>query len=456
MSQMSSSHKGRRYIHDVLDYSRELLEKEDYSNLRIKDIVGFEAPKGASVFLPYIKCVPTVTLLPLYDTLVVGIPKIENINHMKDEIGMTFDDLVTLAHKGKLILYVNVDCPICLEEMSDVIQQLVDNNVHLFFGIVQSTLLALKTAEPLGVDIDRGRQLLKDFHLKTEDKKDRKFRKKLEALATEIARARGFQHPFEEYLSAPHAIVCAMIKPTAEYMQQLAKISRDGQQKEYVQALQRRLYMIPKFLIAKAFNSTFSTNIGCRFIEGIEKKSKETPTEVISMEQFDRYELEFIEKKLHIAYSEDIPLAQYSDLFDSKITDAMRKLVRKIVLEASLKGKSFVTLQNSLDDYNRQVEELISRSARRTKMIYATSDILRSNAGAIKLLMQGIAEKFISAPQRAWDCFVIPKGYRHAISKWLDEKAVKVESKLAGVSPEVIHLYRTRTCLEKLKRGSRA
>jgi hypothetical protein len=86
----------------------------------------------------------------------------------------------------------------------------------------------------------------------------------------------------------------------------------------------------------------------------------------------------------------------------------------------------------------------------RTKIVHATSDILRANAGATRMLMERAAEKYANAHQKAWDCFVVPKRYRSAISRWPSEKAVKMELKLAGASPNVIHLYRTRTCVDRL------
>lgn len=448
---MASSQKGKRYIQDVMDYSRELLEKEDHSGLRIRDIIGFEVPKGATVFLPYVKCIPTVALLPMYDTLIVGIGKVENIKHMKDKTGLTFDDIVTLAQKEKLVLYVDVDCPLCLDDMSNVIYEFVDREVPLFFGPLQSTLLALKTSTPSEVDVNGGRQLLVNL-ARAGGKKEERALEKVKTLATKMAHLRGLQQPLDEFMWLPFLMTCASMKPTSEYIRHLIEVGTSKRQKEYVSALRRRLYMIPKLFIAKAFDSTFSTNVGCRYFYEGETNSKETPTEVVYAEQLDPYELEFIEKKLHIGYSESIPLAEYSDLFDSRITNSLRQTVRRILTMSRQKGKSFITLQNALDDYNRQVEELATRSTRRTKMVYAMTDILRSNAGAIRLLMEGIAEKYLNAPHKAWDCFVVPKGYRHTISKWLQEKTLNLESRLAGASPEIIHLYRTRTCLEKLKK----
>jgi hypothetical protein len=425
---MSSIQKGSRYITDILGYSKELVEKEDYSNLRFRDIAGFDPPKGTSAFLPYVKCVPIAALLPLYDTLVIGIPKIERINQMKDHTGLTFEDIVTLAHKGKLMLSVNVDCIGCLEQMSEVIQQFVDNDVSLLLGSWQGILLALKTAEPLGVDVDGGKELLHQFCATID--------------------------PVGKHLYSPHLNPCSMIKPTAEYIRQLIEVSRSGQPKEYVEALGDQLYMIPKLLLAKAFNSILSTNVGCRYIGGVERNLEDLTGGAKSIEQVDPYNLEFIERRLHIAYSEHIPFAEYSELFDSETTESMRKIIRGIIAHDHSKGRFDVTLLNSLEEYNKQVEELISRATTRTKLVYATSDILKSNAGAIKLLMEGIAEKYLNAPQRAWDCFVVPKRYRSGISKWLSEKVVDLESKLAGVSPDIIHLYRVRTCVEKLKQKS--
>lgn len=450
---MSSAEKGARYIKDVLANSIELLTKQDYSNLRFKDIVGFEPPKGTSVFLPYVKCIPTTSLLPLYDTLVVGIPKIEKVGRFGDLTGLAFNDVIALAQEGKLIPFIDVDCIVCLLEMSDVVQQLVDNDVHLFLGGPQSALLALKTAEPVGVDYESGGELAKKLSSVTEDEEEKEKRSKVEAAFKQLRKGSSGKADSETYRSKPHTRICASIKPTAEYIRQLIKMTKEGKPKEYVETLEDRLYMIPKFLLAKAFNSTFSTNAGCRYIAKVE--NFEAPIKAESLETVDPYMLEFIERKLHIAYSEGLSLAEYSDIFDSKTTNSMRRIFGQIISEASSKGRSLISLQNSIEEYNQQVEELIARSTKRAKIVYATSDILRANAGAIKMLMEGVAEKYINAPQKAWDCFIVPERYRNRMSEWLSEKAVKLESKLAGVSPDVIHLYNTRTCVEQLMKASK-
>jgi hypothetical protein len=434
---MSSFEKGTRYISDVLSYSREHLEKEDYSNLRIKDIIGFEPPKGSNVFLPNVNCVPTTSLLALYDTLVVGFPKIDKIDHFRDKIGLTFDDVIALAHKGRLVPFIDVDCIGCLREMSEVVQQLVDNNVDLFLGGPQSTLLALRTAESAGVDYKSGKKLHEELSLATENEEQRKERE-------EVLKKTNVH----VYWGTPYVRLCASIKPTSEFVVQLIRLAKEGSPKEYIDTLADRLTMVPNLLLAKAFNSTFSTNAACRYIEETEKL--ETPLGTNPLEAFDPYVLEFIERKLRIAYSENLPISEYIDIFDSRTTEAMRTIFGRIVTSASSKGGSLINLQNSIEEYNRQVEELIARSTKRTKMVYATSDVLRANAGAIKMLLEGAAEKYINAPEKAWDCFIVPKRYRNAVSKWLGEKAVGLEAALAGVTPEAVHLYHTRTCIDRL------
>jgi hypothetical protein len=67
------------------------------------------------------------------------------------------------------------------------------------------------------------------------------------------------------------------------------------------------------------------------------------------------------------------------------------------------------------------------------------------------LLLRGVSEKYLNTPQKAWDCFAAPPVYREAISKWLREKDLNIEAKLVGVSPEIIQLYRVRTCIQKQK-----
>lgn len=443
---MSASQKGSKYIKDVLDYCGDFLGKNDVSNVSVKDILGFEPPRGAIAFLPSVKCVPLPALFPVYDSLVVGIPKVDKINLLEDKIGLRFEDVVTLAHKGKLILFVDVDCHDCLLKMGDVIQQFVDNDVQFLLGGSQSILLALKTAESLGIDFVNGTRLLRNFSLLVEDETIKRDRERAYVEARKAGRAPGV-YPYEVVQATSSLMICSMIKPISEYVDQLIDKAKTANSEEEVFALADTLYMTPMFLLAKSFNSTLSTNIACKHIH-----STQEPQGVLdkSFDNFDPYELEFMEKKLKIAYSDQISISEYIDLFDSRTTDAIRTIVRRIISEAHTKGGSILNLQNSIDLYNQQVKEILSRSTKRTKILYATSDIVRSNAAAIRLLFEGVAEKYLNAPEKAWDCVAVPQKYRKGISKWLSEKAVRLESLLTGVSPDVIHLYHVRTCIERL------
>ena len=425
--------------------------KSDVSSLSFKDILGFEPPKGANVFLPHIKCVPITTLLPLYDKLTVGISKIENISQIQDQTGLTLSDIVALAHREKLSLYINVDCLSCLKEMSDVVQQFVDNDVPLIFAGPQETLLALKAAETAGIDVEEGEKIENEYSDLIESPQTKELNEKLNAFA-KLLHEKGESLPSDLPLrirdtTYPMAI-CSKIKPTAEYLREVIELGRKGAPSDYLKALVGRLHMIPNFLMSKASHSILSTNATCRFLYGIEEDFKKSLRMLKPPDYFDPTKLEFIEKKLHIAYCEDIPLVEYAEIFDSKTTKALRKIINKIISEASQRKMSFFALQNSIDDYNQEVNELISRKTKRAKIVYATSDILRSNVEAIKLLIGGIAEKYLNAPQKAWDCIGLPRRYRRSVSEWLRQKRVWVESKLVGVSPEIIHLYHTRTCLE--------
>lgn len=443
---MSLEKKGNKYIDDTWRYCSELVYKSDVSSLSVKDILGFEPSMGANVFLPNIKCVPIPVLFPLYDTVTVGIPKVEKMSQIQNKTGLTLNDIVTLAHKKKLTLHVNVDCVECQKEMAGVIQQFIDSDVPFFLSGPQELLLELKAAETAGIDVKQGKEIEEEYSRLVEDQGLKELRKKLRKLAE-----RTHQTPPRVVQSSATVRTCSMIDPTAEYLQEVIDVGKKGGPPEYVKALAERLYMIPKFLLAKTFNSILSTNTNCGHLYEIEKDFNKSFPKLKTREYFDPTKLEFIEKKLHIAYSEDIPLIEYAGIFDSSTTNAIRKIVKTIMSETASKKTSFITLQNSVNDYNEEVSEMLSRRTKRAKIVYATSDILKSNADAIKMLLGGVAEKYLNAPQKAWDCAVLPTRYRRDISSWLKQKTTWIESKLMGVSPDIIHLYRVRTCLEKSK-----
>jgi hypothetical protein len=128
-----------------LNIRKDLINSERYSSVSERDILGFDIPKGATVFLPHIRCIPTTALLPLYDTLVVGINHFKNMNDLQTVTGLNFKDIITLSQKGRLIIYFDVDCPICLVDMSPLIEQFIDNCVKFFFSPLQSTALCLNS-----------------------------------------------------------------------------------------------------------------------------------------------------------------------------------------------------------------------------------------------------------------------------------------------------------------------
>jgi len=440
-----------KYIRDIWNYSSELLAKSDVSSLTVKDVLGFEVPKGANAFLPHTKCVPISALFPLYDMLTVGISKIKTKSQIHDYTGLTFDDIVTLAHKKKLVLFIDVGCIGCLQDMSAVVYDFVDNDVPLFFAGPQETLLALKAAETVGVDLKDAKNIEFEYSDLIETSRTRKMRKEIHELVKRfplLADSRGYVEIKETVYPLE---ICSKIKPTAKYLREVIDVGRRGASREYLKALVERLYMVPKFLLSKVLNSALCSNGGCKFLYEIgpfrsSLRNLEPP------HYFDPAKLEFIEKKLRIAYSEQIPLAEYAEVFDSKTSGALRNIVKTIMSKGTGWRTSFVELQSLVNEYNETVNELISRKTTRAKIVYATSDILRSNMDAIKMLMMGVSEKYLNVPQKAWDCIGLPRRYRLSALRWLKEKALKLESQLVGVSPEIIHLYHTRTCLEESQR----
>jgi hypothetical protein len=209
--------------------------------------------------------------------------------------------------------------------------------------------------------------------------------------------------------------------------------------------------MVPKLLLAKALRSTLTTNSSCRFLSSDQEPPEKRVRAGGSTEYFDPTHLEFVERRLSIAYSDDVSVAEYASLFDSNTANALRTIVKRTASERI----GFIPLQNALGEYNEAVKELVSRGSRRAKLVYATSDILRANAEAIKMLIEGAAEKYLNAPRKAWDCIALPGRYRRGVVNWLRQRTIGIESRLVGVSPELIHLYRVRTCLEELKQTAR-
>jgi hypothetical protein len=440
---MASKSKGSRYIEDVLAYSKDLLSKKEPVGLSIKDILGFDISNAANTYLPNIRCIPITTLLPLYDRVIVGIPKIEKVSHFDRKVGMTINDVATLAHEKRLILFADIDCEECLKEMSSVVQELTDNDVPMFFAGPQEKLLAIKGAEKAGVDADEGERILKDYtdfvevpHLGKSPRDD------------------SLRHLIDAgilVMASPSLEICSSIKPTAEYIREVIELAKKGASYEFIQALLGRLSMVPDLFSARALNSTLSINTGCRYVYGIEESSDSTVSKE-THEYVDPLKLEFIEKKLRVAYSDDISLKDYAQVFDSNATAAMRNIVQKIISGESKWDTPFTRLHELVGEYNESVDRLAARKmSRGGRILYVTSDILKSNAEAVKIAIAGVAEKYLGVPDKAWECVGLPAQYRQDVLNWLRDRTVTLESRLAGVSSDVVHLYRARTCLDHLK-----
>jgi hypothetical protein len=354
---MSTEQKGIRYIKDVLEYSNELLQRGDYSNLSLKDIIGFNPPKGSSVFLPNISCVPLSSMLPLYDTIVVGIPVIKNNRQMKQVTGFSFEEIMGLSQRGKIVLYVDVDCGLCLRQMANVIQAFVDNHINFFFSNIQSTLLCLKTAQPLGIDAIGGRRLIKEYFLKEAKRMPndeirilKYYWQDMEKIGWDSLSANKY---VENSLSTG-IVVSAMIKPMIECFNHYTELISNNKEVNHAKAFESNFFVVTNLLLAKAFDATFSTNIGCRFFKNNSEETQSVQEKPDSMSTIDAYALEFVEKQLQIAYSEKISILEYSDLFDSTVTRSMRELFKEIGFKKPNK-KSIVALQILIDDYNKQV-----------------------------------------------------------------------------------------------------
>jgi hypothetical protein len=305
------SQKGIRYIREFLEYSKDIINRENYSNVKEIDILGFDIPKGATAFLPHIRCVPTTALLPLYDTLIVGIPHFKNMDDLRKVTGLTLEEIISLSQKGRLILYFDVDCPLCLIDMSPLIEQLIDNNVNFFFSVLQATALCLKVAAPIGVDIKSGREMIENANWDN---------KALLTMAgyRNYLKNFGFTEFSNPYLVFPEELLNSTIKPTAEYL----KFLRDSQNEipsDLEVFLSNRLKVTPNLILSRAFSSNFSTNVDCRRFIGLEATPKAVvPINSSETQEIDPFTLDFIEKKLSIAYSSDMNLSEYSDLFDSE------------------------------------------------------------------------------------------------------------------------------------------
>jgi len=145
--------------------------------------------------------------------------------------------------------------------------------------------------------------------------------------------------------------------------------------------------------------------------------------------------IEYILKGLKVKYSPDIPLEEYVDVFDSKTSRALREILSNI-LGDPLSKKYTERLNAKIYDLNRQVEELAE--AKTAKIFEAVSDMALYGG---KKLIESQTQKLVRVPR---------KGFIR-LGEWLASRGIDLAAKRQKKDWSIAQLYKARCKLKRCK-----
>jgi hypothetical protein len=153
-------------------------------------------------------------------------------------------------------------------------------------------------------------------------------------------------------------------------------------------------------------------------------------------------DLEYIVRKLGIAYSEGIDLDDYLEIFDHRTTKNMRRIVNEIILEHDKRKEKGVKLNRIIDEYNEKLTEICNSKG--LKFIYSFSNLISQNLESISAVIFGIGFLsltgspfgFLAPIAQKLSGFEIPKEEREGIKIFLKENLSKL-----FFSPDILQLH---------------
>lgn len=160
--------------------------------------------------------------------------------------------------------------------------------------------------------------------------------------------------------------------------------------------------------------------------------------------------LEYIVKKLGIAYSEGMNLNDYLEILNNRRTKSVRKIVNNIVSEYDKRKEEGIQLSRIIDEYNEKIIEICT--SKRLKYVYSFSNLISQNLesicgilfGAGFLSLTGSPYGFLAPIAEKLSGFEIPKEEKDAINEFLKENVSKLFTR-----PDIIQLHEIREEIKK-------
>jgi hypothetical protein len=144
-------------------------------------------------------------------------------------------------------------------------------------------------------------------------------------------------------------------------------------------------------------------------------------------------DIDYVLKGLKLAYSPDLPLDEYIEVFDSKTSKALRRILANL-LSDPLSSKYSGRLSGKIYDLNREVKEIAES---KTAKVYETISDMALYGG--RKFIESQTQKYIQVPKRGF----------MRLSDWLASKGIDLTAKVKGKDWSIAQLYKAQCKLER-------
>lgn len=386
--------KEDKKLHDELLSSYEGREVPN-----VDEILGFKLGQSRC-FIPFLSCgrLPSriTTLIPLYETVIMPIHPIAQLHKKFEKVadsstfktvhGLTPTELATLAEEGRVLPYF------CQEYTSydeRTIKPLLQSGLP---RVSPRTMLLIRSAA---------------WHLIAEGKDSEHF----EQLATEDIKsfAQGSASKLEPKCATCLAL-CYMLGIREQHREKLFE--------------KNQACLVSYAASANYLDAVLQAN--CTFAKEVMGNMGDLPEGI---------DIDYFLKGLRLAYSPDLSLEEYVEVFDSKTSKALRRILTNL-LSDPLSSKYNERLSAKIYDLNRQVREIADSKIAK---VYETVSDMALYGG--KKFIESQSQKYVRVPKRG---FI-------RMSDWLASKGIDLTAKVKRKDWSIAQLYRAQCKLKSCR-----
>lgn len=380
----------------------------------------FKPPKGVNAY----NWDPRITiksLLPLYTTIYQRIYSSSSQTDFKKQNGFSSEEIAILSEKKRII-------PIFDDKISEypveIIEPIIESEVYLTTGQSLSLEYTMMRemgifSEPLAEDILGHIPECHKGFIKT---------------ASHIRPVKSIlETMISDFTEVPEFAQCM---PQDAKDDLLVSVSLNARAILAASSLNSVLQHPNSFPISITFPEVFSS----LKVKGIELKPVDKSCN-----------LEYIVKKLGIAYSERIDLEEYLEIFDRRTTKNIRRIVNEIILEHDERIEKGIKLSRIIDEYNEKLTEICDNKG--VKFAYSFSNLISQNLESISAIIFGIGFLsltgspfgFLAPVAQKLSGFDIPREERETIKIFIKENLSKL-----FVSPDILQLHEIKEGIKKI------